>query len=316
MRLGVSECLMGVTCRYDGGHARDGFVTDVLKDFMEMTPFCPEAAVLGTPRESMRFVRGKTGAVRLLGNATGTDHTEALERCIDGMVAAMAPLGLCGFVFKAKSPSCGIERVKIYTEAGMPADGTDGLFARAVKRAYPHLPVEDEKRLLDPWLRENFMIRIFAYERWQTLMAKGCSMGELVDFHSRHKFLLQSKNETLYRQLGQIVANHDKKSLPEVLAAYGESYLTAIAALNSRGAAVNVLEHMYGFVKKLLSKEETAHFKKSLAEFQDGIIPMIAVLKLLEHYIVQHDVAYLKGQLFLEPYPAKLGLRSSVEAYR
>ena len=192
----------------------------------------------------------------------------------------------------------------------------DGLFARAVRTAFPHLPVEDEKRLLDPWLRENFMIRIFSYARWQEFAASAPSMGALVEFHRRHKFLLLSKSEALYRQMGPIVANPDRQPPERVIAAYGEKFLAAIAAQNSRGAAVNTLEHMYGFVKKLLSAEETAHFKTSLGEFKEGIIPMIAVLKLLEHYIVLHDAGYLKDQVFLEPYPAKLGLRSRIEAYR
>lgn len=315
MKIGVSECLTGVKCRYDGSHARDDFVTKVLAEYAEFVPFCPEAAVLGTPRETMRFVRFEDG-VKLVGNASGSDYTAPIRAYSLEAAERIRNEGLCGFVFKAKSPSCGVERVKIYTEGGMPAESADGLFARTVQEALPYLPVEDEKRLLDAWLRENFILHIFAYERYMTFAKTARSMKELVDFHSRHKFLLQSKHEGYYRELGSIVANHDKLAFEAVMEKYGELFLKTIAQKNSRGAAVNVLEHMYGFVKKLVSDEEKQLFLKTLGEFREGVIPMIAVLKLLEHFVVLHNVEYIKNQVFLDPYPAKLGLRSDIKAYR
>lgn len=315
MKIGVSECLLGVKCRYDGSHAKDDFVTGMLAEYAELVPFCPEAAVLGTPRETMRFVRFDDG-VKLVGNKSGREYTVPIREYSLEAVETIKREGLSGFVFKAKSPSCGVERVKVYTEAGMPAESVDGLFARTVREALPYLPAEDEKRLLDPWLRENFILHLFAYERYMDFATRAESMKELVEFHSRHKFLLQSKHEGNYRELGSIVANHDKLPFEQVMKQYGDLFLATIAQKNSRGAAVNVLEHMYGFVKKAVTEEEKQLFLKSLGEFREGVIPMIAVLKLLEHFVVLHNVAYIKNQVFLDPYPAKLGLRSDIKAYR
>jgi uncharacterized protein YbgA (DUF1722 family)/uncharacterized protein YbbK (DUF523 family) len=312
--IGISDCLLGTKCRYDGQHKRSRFVTDVLSRYAKFLPFCPEGAMLGTPRESMFLARSEKGP-RAITQKSGIDQTDKLLSFNHEAIARISGQKLCGFIFKAKSPSCGLERVKLYTADHQPTDEVaQGLFAQAITEAFPLLPVEEEGRLEDPWLRENFMMQIFSYQRWLDFEASGPQMRDLVAFHARHKFLLLGKNEVNYRTLGRLVANHDKRDLADLLAEYHPLFLQTIGEKSSLKSTLNQLQHLYGFVKKLVDEAEKTAILESIDHYAQRIIPLIVPLKLIELAARKHQVTYLLDQHYLSPYPQELGLRSDLSS--
>jgi lipocalin/uncharacterized protein YbbK (DUF523 family)/ligand-binding SRPBCC domain-containing protein len=207
IRLGISACLLGKLVRFDGGHKRDPFLVESLGQFVDWVPVCPEVeSGLDAPRESMRLVQAD-GQIRLLTNKTAQDHTPRMNRFARRRVEELADAELCGFVLKKDSPTCGLERVKVYGSAGMPVKSGRGLFADALVRRFPLLPVEEEGRLNDPRLRENFVERIFAYRRLTALFAARWSMGDVVRFHTAHKLTLMAHRPEAYQRLGRLVAS-------------------------------------------------------------------------------------------------------------
>ncbi len=311
IRIGVSSCLLGQNVRYDGGHKRDAFLLGVLAPFVTFVPVCPEVEVgLGTPRESMRLVR-IGGGVRLVARG-GADHTGAMERWAERRVRELERLGLSGYVLKKDSPSCGMERVRVYGEKGVPARAGRGLFAEALLRRMPLLPVEEEGRLLDPRLRESFVERVFAYRRVRALLAGRWTVGDLVRFHSREKLSLLAHDPEAYRALGRLVAAARRLPRAEVAARYGERFLAALARPATAGRHANVLQHMAGYLKDLVPAEERAEVRQAIEDFRRGVVPLLVPLTLLRHHLRRHRVAYLEGQSYLEPHPRELVLRNHV----
>lgn len=314
MLIGISDCLLGTKCRYDGQHKQSRFVTDVLSRYAQFVPFCPEHAALGTPRETMFLAQTDRG-IRALNHKSRTDQTDKLQAYSDEAVKTLFAQPLCGFIFKSKSPSCGLERVKLYDENHQPLETkAQGLFARTVTEAFPLLPVEEEGRLEDPWLRENFMMQLFAYQAMIDFLAGRPKMGDLVAFHARYKFLLLGKNEVIYRQLGNIVANRDKQPLDRVLDEYRLLFLTAIAHKSSLKTTVNQLQHIYGFVKDKVDAAEKTALLESIDQYRQKIVPLIVPLKLIELAARKYGVDYLLSQAYLRPYPEALALRSHLDA--
>ncbi|MBE0495727.1 MAG: DUF523 and DUF1722 domain-containing protein [Campylobacterales bacterium] len=313
MNIAVSSCLLGNEVRFDGGHKRERFITDLLAKYATFTPFCPEALAFGTPRPSIRLVHQNEG-VRIVSNKTGEDLTGALEAQNQHELSRLKQIPLTGIIFKAKSPTCGFGSAKVYLPNGHGEGKTDGLFVLTCKAAFPHLPMEEEARLLDPWLRENFIMHLFAYARFAEFCAQNPTMGGLVQFHTVNKFLLQSKNEALYRDLGNVVANHEKFPFPDVLDAYGVLYKEAIACKSSVSKTRNVLEHMVGFFKKTLEKGEKELLHLMLEDYTQKIIPLIAPISAIALLAKRYNVDYLLEQTFLAPYPKELALRSHVDA--
>lgn len=319
IQLAVSNCLLGVKCRYNGGHAQDDFVTDRLAKYVDFIPFCPEDAAMGTPRESVRLCR-VDDEIRVLGGKSGQDYTQGLVDYNDKMVARLQRKMIDGAVVKAKSPSCGLGRIKIYRPTGewLGSDkGTgQGLFTQALQRAMPHIALEDEGRLQDPWLRENFVMQLFTLARWREFLAQSPSVADLQTFHRRHKFLLLSKNEALYRQMGPVVAQATKSNWAEDIEAYQALLYQALAAKTQRGSVINVLEHLFGYLKGQVSPSQKAMYLETLAEFRDGVIPLIAMIKLLRQWVDEFEVSYLSDQWIFDPYPADLALRSDLLAFK
>lgn len=313
MNIAISSCLLGNTVRFDGGHKRDRFITDLLSNYAAFVPFCPEDLAFGTPRPSIRLVKHDEG-LRILSNKTGEDLTCTLDAQNHHELSRLNDAPLTGIIFKAKSPSCGFGSAKVYLPNGHGEGKTDGLFVLTCKAAFPHLPMEEEARLLDPWLRENFIMHLFAYERFREFCAKNPAMGDLVQFHTVNKFLLHSKSETLYRTLGNVVANREKNPFPEVLHAYGTLYKEAIACKSSVKKTRNVLEHMVGFFKKVLEKGEKELLHLMLEEYAAKITPLITPISAIALLAKRYKVAYLLEQTFLAPYPKELALRSHVDA--
>jgi uncharacterized protein YbbK (DUF523 family) len=258
IRLGVSACLLGEEVRYDGGHKRDAFLTDTLGPFVEWVPVCPEVELgLGVPRPPIRLV-GDAEAPRLVVEKTGEDLTARMRRWARRRAAELAGLGLHGYVLKRGSPSCGLFRVRVYGESGMPGGAGPGLFAAALAEALPALPIEEEGRLTDAGLRESFIERVFAAARWQAFTAARPRARDLVAFHAAHKFAILAHSPRDYATLGRLVAGAGARAAGEVVERYGEGFMRALAARATRARHTNVLQHLAGFFKRRLTDDERA----------------------------------------------------------
>lgn len=316
LKIGVSSCLMGNMCRYDGATSTNRFVVDILKNYFDLVPYCPEEDAFGTPRESIAL-RDIDGETRVITNFTKLDVTQKLEDSSSNIIKKMQEEDLCGFILKAKSPSCGMERVKLYVGSNnMCEKKAVGVFAQDIKDNFPLLPLEEDGRLNDPWLKENFLMQVFAYSELQKFLDTNPKHKDLVEFHTNYKYLIYSKSQNSYKELGIIVANHDKKDILGILQEYKIGFLKAIAIKNSINKTYNVLLHIFGYFKKDITKKEKEFILEACDEYKNGIIPLIAVTKLLNSYVVRFDQEYLKTQKFLNPYPKEFALRSDTKAYK
>ncbi|MBC7837847.1 MAG: DUF523 and DUF1722 domain-containing protein [Nitrospiraceae bacterium] len=311
-RIGVSRCLLGEEVRYDGGHKRDQFLTDVLGRYVEWVPICPEVeAGLGAPREAMRLV-GTPQHPRLVTIKSRIDHTRALETMTTNRLEELKELDLSGYVFKKGSPSCGIERVRIYNEEGMPSRNGVGLFARAFIEQFPLIPVEEEGRLCDPTLRENFIERVFCYRRWQDLIQKGVTRQALIQFHTIHKYILLAHHPQHYKVLGRLIGQAHQYRPKELAHRYGELFMKTLAVKTTVRKHVNVLQHIIGHFKERLGTHEKAELADVLGDFHREFTPLIVPLTLIKHYVQIFDVTYIRDQVYLNPHPKELMLRNHV----
>ena len=311
-KLGISACLLGQKVRFDGGHKREQFLTEFFGKFVEWIPICPEVEVgMGVPRETVRLVGTLTNP-RMVAEKSGKDWTEAMNRFAEKRMREIAEKTLSGYVFKKNSPTCGMERVRVYSNKGMPERKGRGLFAASLMNQWPLLPVEEEGRLNDLKLRENFIERVFAYHRWLQASSGRKSPGALVRFHTSHKFLLLAHSQRHYRQLGRLVATAKQGSLAAVYDDYGRAFMEALAVHATEKSHANVLDHMMGYFSKQLTDTERQEMVQLIADFRHQLIPLIAPITLMRHYTKKYQVAYLQGQLYLEPNPKELMLRNHV----
>ncbi|WP_319558448.1 YbgA family protein [Thiomicrorhabdus sp.] len=319
LNVALSDCLSGCECRYNGGHAQDEFVIHQLAAYADFFKFCPEAPVLGTPREPIRLVQGND-SIRVVGTKSGRDVTDGLLDYTEKKLAFLQKQSLDGAVVKSRSPSCGLERIKVYRPSGEWFGSQDpmdqGVFTKRLQEALPWIAIEEEGRLQDPWLRENFMLHVFTLARWRNFLQKQTGVADLQAFHRDHKYLLLSKNESLYRQMGPIVAEARKDTLQDSLQAYEGLLHRLLATKSNKGKMLNTLEHMYGYFKKQVGDAEKELFRSTLQEFKEGIVPLISVMKLLQQFIHRYGSEYLQGQVILDPYPPELALRSHLQAYK
>ena len=312
LRLGISRCLLGDEVRFDGGHKRDSFLTEVFGRYVEWVPVCPEVeAGLGTPREAMRLV-GDPQNPRLVTIKSGTDHTRALETMATNRIEQLMELDLSGYVFKKGSPSCGIERVRIYNEKGMPNRNGVGLFARAFIEQFPLIPVEEEGRLCEPTLRENFIERVFCYRRWQDLVQSGVTRQALVQFHTIHKYLLLAHSPQQYEVLGRLVGQAHQHRPKDLTYRYGELFMKALAVKATVRKHVNVLQHILGYFKERLGTHEKAELLGVIRDYHQELTPLVVPLTLIKHYVKIFDVGYILDQVYLNPHPKELMLRNHV----
>ena len=310
--LGISSCLLGNPVRYDGGHKWDRFITDTLGKYVRFVPVCPEVECgLGTPREAMRLV-GDPDAPRLVTSRSNVDHTERMLTWARQRVAALAGEDLCGFIFKSDSPSSGMERVKVYQGQGMPIKKGVGLFARAFQEHFPLLPVEEEGRLHDPKLRENFIEAIFTLKRWRESLAPRPSRRQLVDFQTRHKLLLQAHSPKHVRELGRLVAQASLREPAELFARYQTLLLEALQLKTTAKKNLDVLYHLMGYFKKDLSADEKQELLELIDHYRQGYLPLIVPVTVINHYVRKYHQAYLKEQFYLHPHPLELQLRNHV----
>ena len=311
VRLGVSACLLGARVRFDGGHKRNRYLIDELGRHFEFVPFCPEVAIgMGTPRPSIRLV-GDVQSPRAIGSRDdGLDVTNALHEYSASRAQRME--GLSGFIFKKDSPSCGMTRVKVYSDKGMPQRDGIGIFARAVQEANPLLPVEEEGRLNDPALRENFVSRVYAYARWQSLRQQGLTKKGLLDFHTRHKLLLMAHSPDAYRELGRLLARLDNETLQSLADRYIARVMEVLKARASRKRHVNVLQHMLGYLRKHVDVANRADLVNVIDDYRRGLVPLVVPMTLLQHYFRHDPDPWISRQVYMNPHPRELMLRNSV----
>jgi uncharacterized protein YbgA (DUF1722 family)/uncharacterized protein YbbK (DUF523 family) len=312
IRLGISTCLLGENVRYDGGHKRDRFIIDTLGQFVEFVPVCPEVECgLPVPRESMQLA-GDPESPRLVTSRTKIDHTEKMLNWARKRVEELEKENLCGFIFKSNSPSSGMERVKIYNEYGMAQKTGIGMFARIFMDHFPLIPVEEDGRLHDIKLRENFIERIFVLKRWRELLSHHQSRGKLVAFHTEHKLLILSHSQKHSRILGKLVAEAKKIPAEQLYSQYQLIFTEALQLKTTIKKNINVLQHMMGYFKKQLSAEEKRELLETLDQYRNEYIPLIVPVTLIKHYVRKYDQPYLKQQLYLNPHPIELKLRNHV----
>ncbi len=311
-RLGVSQCLLGEQVRYDGGHKRDRFLTDILGRFVEWVPVCPEAeAGLGIPREAMRLVLSNE-STQLMTIHSNLDHTNRMTRFSGKRVRQLKKIQLDGYILKRNSPSCGLQRVRVYTPQGMPSTSGMGLFANILQKTLPLLPLEDEGRLQDLSIRENFIERIFCMHRWNSLQNERLTRGHIVRFHTQHKYLLLAHSRSHYQRLGQLVASAHQHTPHQLAAIYGPMFAEALTVKATVRKHVNVLQHLLGHLKKLLRKVERDELQESIWDYHRTVTPLTIPLTLISHYVRIFDIEYLSDQVYLNPHPKELMLRNHV----
>jgi uncharacterized protein YbgA (DUF1722 family)/uncharacterized protein YbbK (DUF523 family) len=312
IKLGISACLLGENVRYDGGHRLDHFLTDTLGQYVEYVPVCPEVECgLPVPRESMHL-EGDPDSPRLVTVRTKEDMTDRMVKWAQKRLAQLEKQDLCGFIFKSDSPSSGMERIKVYNEKGMPVKKGVGMFARIFMEHFPLLPVEDEGRLHDPKLRDNFIERIFALKRWREILSKKESRGTLVEFHTKHKLLILSHSPKQYQMMGKLVAKAKEIPIKELYQQYQAILMEALQLKTSPKKNSNVLQHMMGYFREQLSADEKKELLEVIDFYRKGYIPLIVPVTLINHYVRKYDPLYLKQQVYLNPHPLELQLRNHV----
>ena len=312
IKLGISTCLLGENVRYDGGHKLDRFLTDTLGQYVEYVPVCPEVECgLPIPRESMHL-EGDPESPRLITSRTKQDMTDRMLSWANKRVVEFEKEGLCGFIFKSDSPSSGMERIKVYNEKGIPVKKGVGMFARIFMEHFPLLPVEDEGRLHDPGLRENFIERIFALKRWRAVLQSKESRGNVVDFHTVHKILILSHSPKHYQMMGMLVAKAKDLPIKELYQQYQTILMEALKLKTTSKKNSNVLMHMMGYFKEQLSSDEKKELLGVIDFYRKGHIPLIVPITLINHYVRKYEQPYLKEQIYLNPHPLELQLRNHV----
>jgi uncharacterized protein YbgA (DUF1722 family)/uncharacterized protein YbbK (DUF523 family) len=314
IRVGISSCLLGRKVRYDGGHKRDRFATDVLEPYVEWVPMCPEVEIgLGIPRPTIRLQRGPDGTARLVMPSKEEDLTDRMRGWAEKKLGALDDMDLCGFILKKDSPSCGMERVKVYDPNGVPARDGRGVFAEVLLREAPYLPVEEEGRLNDPRLRENFIARLFAMRRWKDMEGEGVTRARLMEFHARHKFLCMARNQAGSRRLGRLLGTAQSGDPVESLAAaYLEEFTEVMRRPPSIRGHTNVLQHMAGYVSDALDRADRAELSDAIHSYRQGLLPLIVPVTLLRHHVRRQEQPYLLEQAYLSPHPHELMLLNHV----
>jgi uncharacterized protein YbgA (DUF1722 family)/uncharacterized protein YbbK (DUF523 family) len=303
IRIGISSCLLGEAVRYDGGHKRDRYLADVLSRYFEFVSYCPEVAIgLGVPRPPIRLMAGREGP-RALRSTDGRDVTDDLHAY--GTAIGRAAAGLSGYLLKSRSPSCGPGRVGVFDAAGREVGQSPGIFARALAAAVPLLPIEDEGRLSDPDLRDNFIERVCAYQRWQRTMADGLTPAALVRFHTEHEFLLMAHGPAGARRLGRLAAQAGAAALPGLAADYLAALMAQLARPARRGDQANVLMHLAGFLEDRIDRGDRAELGAAIDGYRRGATPIIVPITLLRHHLRGNSDDHLAAQVCLDRAPGE-----------
>jgi len=311
-KIGISTCLIGREVRYDAGHKHNRYLTDVLGRHVRFAPVCPEIEVgMGVPREAVQL-EGVPESPRMIGTQTGIDWTVRMNRYSKRRVRQKDIADLCGFILKSRSPSCGMKRVKLYAGSGSPQKKAGGLFARALMDRYPYLPIEEEDRLSNAGLRENFIVRVFAYNRLRQLYSRRFNQSETISFHTAHKYLLLAHSPKLYGEFGRLVAAIKKIPPAEFKDSYRALFMEALRFKATVKKNVNVLQHITGSLRDHLSAAERKNVADAIANYEKEAAPLVVPITLIRHFASIHNIAYIRDQIYLSPHPKELMLRNHV----
>jgi len=308
IQVGISACLLGEPVRYDGGHKHLPFCTETLNQYWELVPACPEMAIgLGSPRPTIRLQQNENGSL-IARSEDGTDLTQPLTQFSQEKAEQMGAFS--GYLLCAKSPSCGLERVRVYQGDSKAHSKTGtGLFASAIRQRWPLMPLEDSGRMNDSALRENFIARVYLYHQWQCLLHQGLNASGLLQFHTSNKYLLMAHSQSAYKVLGKLLSD-----LSGDLEGKAECYITALMQAMQRPANrrnhANVLHHLQGYYKKHMNSEQRQELAQVIEDYNKGLLPLLAPLTLLRHYQQQYPSDYLQGQRYWQPHPYRMGLRN------
>ena len=313
IKIGMSSCLLGEEVRWDADHNHDQYVRDVLGSYFDYVSICPEVDVgMGVPRETVALY-GTLENPKMITKRSKTDWTKKMNHYTKDRIHELTKENLCGYVFKGKSPSCGIGKVPIYSEFGSSRmRHGSGMFASSFVKVFPLVPVEDERRLHDPVIRENFIVRIFCFHRLQLLVRKSFSIGSLVRFHTRHKFLILSHSRKKYDDMGELVANAKKIKTAELKTRYSKLFMAALTYKSTPKKNTDVLLHMMGFLKKILTREEKKDILSVIEDYRNELLPLVVPVTLIYHQAKKHNIEYLLDQVYLNPHPKELMLRNHV----
>ena len=310
IKVGVSACVMGEKVRYDGGHKQSNYTVNYLSKVFQMVPTCPEVGMgMPVPRPAIRVVEGKSDNLLVDSKDATLDYTSDLENYYQKQKPVFPELD--GYIFAAKSPTCGVERIKVFDDEGnlLHRKGR-GLFADRVMKGFPHLPVEEDGRLNDMGLRESFVTRVFVHASYRNEVLAEPSVNALVAFHSKHKFLVMAYNPIAYRQLGRVVANAKHARFETVSEQYMSLLMSALSKPTNRKKHTNVLMHLQGFLKKKLDKQDKQELTEQIDQYRLGHLPLMAPITLINHHLKHHPNDYVSSQVYLQPYPAELQLRA------
>jgi len=311
VKIGIASCLLGNPVRWNGGHQRDRFIVNTLGQHMDFVPVCPESECgLGIPRETMHLA-GDSNAPRLVTTKTGEDKTDQMQRWAKKRLKELAGEGLCGYIFKTKSPSNGMRSIKVFATREQIFYNGVGIFARMVMDRFPNLPVIDDGMLHDPGLRANFIENIFTLKRWRDLLAERKTVGRLVAFHTRQKLLIMSHSQKHYRDMGKLVATGKALPAGELYTRYERLLLESLRLKTTIKKNCNVLTHILGYFKKQLSADEKQEMLSIIERYRREDVPLIVPMTMANHYVRKYDQGYLKQQTYLNPHPLDFKLRSS-----
>ncbi len=312
IKLGISACLLGQKVRYNGGHTLDRFLAETLGQYVDYVPVCPEVEIgLSTPREAMRLVQRENDELpRLITQKTGIDYTDRMLKWSEERLDDLEKEELCGYIFKTKSPSSGMQRVKVYNEKGGNRRTGTGIFAREFMERFPLLPVEDEGRLQDIGIRENFIVRVFTFHRWRQMLKEDRSLGAVVAFHSRNKLLFTAHHPQKTRELGKLLARAREFPLDVFLNTYHSKMMECLSFKSTPRKNANVLYHMMGFFKKQLDGDEKQELQELIEHYRKEYYPLVVPLTLIRHYARKFKPPYLEGQYYLNLHPVELKLRN------
>ena len=309
--VGISSCLLGNKVRYDGSHKRSPYCRDELSKIFEFRAFCPEMqAGMGTPRPVIRLISTDQGE-RVIASQSGEDFTEQLVSASESGLGHIKKLS--GYIFTHKSPSCGVFRTRLYDRKGNPVSHKhSGVYARMVMQHHPLLPVEEAERLNDPQLRENFLVRVFAWHRWKKIYSTDMSKKQIMDYYTAYKYTLMAHDQTAYKQAGVLLANNTKMTALELADRFIEIFMHGLGKIATRRSHSNVLQHIQGYLKRKTSSADKQELCNAIEHYREGHIPLIAPIMLLKHHLGKHRDNYLEKQHYLQPYPDNLGLRSRI----
>jgi uncharacterized protein YbgA (DUF1722 family)/uncharacterized protein YbbK (DUF523 family) len=309
--VGISKCLLGFKVRYDGGHKLDHYIHDIFGRYVEFIPVCPEVeSGMSVPREAIHL-SNESGEIRLRTQKTGVDKSEQMVSWSKKRIRELSVTPLCGYILKSKSPSCGLSKVKIYKK-GIVEKSDRGIFAQHLITAFPLLPIEDEGRLHDPDIRENFIERVFVVHRWNRLLEQEKSLSNLMTFHAQHKYMIMAHSPKLLKELGAFIAGAKKTNISKVQNHYFSCLCEALTTNATVKKNTNVLMHITGYFRNNLTQDEHTEICEIIDTYHNHLVPLIVPVTLINHYVRKYKPPYLEHQYYLHPHPMELMLRNHV----